>query len=164
MSITWKPLALVRVPAKPSGLWELAAEYVGGSRLLRMRVVGQDEKGNKTSTTWHVDKDLESPADGLSSDPCAAQKPEKKPEAILTRAARRGALIAKIGGSTADIPDAGSLSTPYGTKRVFPVGSQCIITLASTDGGPLFFTMNDWPECFATHEGSLYVKIEEYAT
>ena len=164
MSITWRRVALVRIPAKPAGLWELGVEYVGGSRLLRMQVVGHDEKGNKTGTTWHADKDLESTADGLSNDPTPAQTPEKKPEALLNRAARRGALIAKIGGSTADIPDGGSPGTPYGTKKVFAVGSRCIISLASSEGGPLFFTMNDWPECFANHDGVLHVLIEESAT
>jgi hypothetical protein len=46
---------------------------------------------------------------------------------------------------------------------VFGVGSHCVISLASTEGGPLYLTMNDNPEGFTSHSGSLHVLIEQYA-
>ena len=72
--------------------------------------------------------------------------------------------LAKIGGSTADVPDstAGS-SGPYPGKKVFAVGSDCIVALpAAADGGPLFFTMNDKPSDFEQHTGELFVTIEHF--
>jgi hypothetical protein len=73
-----------------------------------------------------------------------------------------GALVGKIGGSSADLPDSSSPGAAYGNKRVFPVGSHCVVLLGSAEGGPLFLTMNDSPEGFAHHSGVLHVRVEEH--
>jgi len=70
----------------------------------------------------------------------------------LCATAPTGALIGKIGGSTADKPDAAS---------VFAVGQYCIRTLKTEESGALFLTMNDVPGNFAQHDGVLKVRIEE---
>jgi len=75
-----------------------------------------------------------------------------------------GALIGKIGGSSADVPDNSQQASPYGSRRAFAVGSHCVISLGATKGGPLFVTMNDTPEGFANHSGALVVLVEECGT
>jgi|SRR5579862_1362142 len=158
MPLPWKRVALVVIPAKPAGLWELALDYVSGSRLVQIRVMATDDRGNNVETSWKPDASASSTADGIdieAKDACTADK-------MLSRMARRGALIAKIGGSTADIPDGGNTAAPWANRKVFTVGSRCVVPVASTEGGPLFLTMNDCPSGFPQHEGRLHVLIEEY--
>lgn len=80
---------------------------------------------------------------------------------FLSNGAMYGALIAKLGGSSADVPDSSSATVPYRNKRVFAVGSYCVVLIGSTESGPLFLKMNDSPDGFAHHSGALYVLIEE---
>lgn len=87
----------------------------------------------------------------------------KKDEHLLLPTALRGALIGKVGGSTAELPDsspAASSSTSSG-RKVFVCGSHAIFELSGTDYGPLFLTMNDSPELFCEHSGELWVRIDE---
>ncbi len=49
----------------------------------------------------------------------------------------------------------------YSGRKVFTVGTYCVVTLASSDSGALFLTMNDAPENFKDHSGELHVLIEE---
>ena len=153
MNISWKQLGVVKVAAKAEGIWQLALEYVGGLRLLRLRVVDQDENRNAVWTTWHQTATDRATADGLI---------HVVKTGLLLTSAPPGALIAKIGGSTADVPDAASPSAPYGTKKVFAVGSYCVVNLAAQDAGPLFMAMNDSLDNVKHHEGALHVAIEEY--
>jgi hypothetical protein len=83
---------------------------------------------------------------------------------MLCGGAAYGALVGKIGGSSGDVPDSTvGTAGPYGNKRVFAVGTDCILTLATAaDGGPLFLTMNDKPEEFSKHSGELLVLLEYY--
>jgi len=74
------------------------------------------------------------------------------PQEVLLANVPRGALIAKVGGSTADKPDA--------TKQlVFAVGSECVVSLSSANRGPLFMIMNDDISQFEGHDGSLKVEV-----
>jgi hypothetical protein len=152
---SWNPVAVIKVESKPAGLWTIAMEYVPPSRLLRFRVVDKDGLKKTVSTDWKLGDDPGCGADGVASSATKA--------GLLCSAAPQGALIAKIGGSTADVPDSSSPGTsPYAGKRVFPVGSFCIVTVASvTDAGPLFLTINDVPDGFKTHSGALHVEISE---
>jgi len=156
MEPSWKPLKAVKVEAKPVGYWSLVIEYVPGSRLLRFALLTRDAQGQPLSTSWNPEAKVKCGADGTTVTPAKS--------GLLTGGAPYGALIGKIGGSSADIPDASQPTSPYGSKRVFAVGSQCVISLGATDGGPLFLTMNDNPEGFPNHSGALHVQIEEYAT
>jgi hypothetical protein len=81
---------------------------------------------------------------------------------LLPVSALRGALIAKIGGSTADVPDPSNPTTPYGSKRVFAVGLFCVVSLAAADAGPLFVAMNDSVGSKSGHAGTLQVAVEEF--
>ena len=156
MEPSWQKIKLLKLEATPSPLWYLASDYVAGSRLLRITVVNHDENNANVATTW-------SPIGGTNCGPEGVTTSAAK-SGLLTGGALYGALIGKLGGSSADVPDASSPTAAYGTKRVFAVGSHCVISLANADTGPLFFTMNDAPSGFAQHSGILYILVEEYPT
>jgi len=150
---TWNTISIVKVDAKPSGLWTLAVEYVPPSRLLRLRVVDKDESQKTVGKEWNRSQ-------GTTCGPDGDQESTTK-TGILCSTASVGALIAKLGGSTADVPDSTPGTTsPYTGKKVFPVGSFCIVAVTiAADAGPLFLTINDTPDAFNLHSGALYVEI-----
>jgi hypothetical protein len=84
---------------------------------------------------------------------------------MLCNGAAYGALVGKLGGSTADLPDSTPGTTaPYGNKKVFTAGTDSIIALpTAADGGPLFLSMNDKPGEFLKHSGELFVRLQYYA-
>jgi hypothetical protein len=156
MALPWQNMDLVPVSSYGRGFWTLACEFVPGSRLLHLRTVNENRDGQRVPILW-------SPA---GDNPCG---PDGDPSAIartgmLCSSAAYGALIGKIGGSTADTPDtAAGSSGPYPGKKVFAVGVECILSLpTAADGGPLFLTMNDKPESFPCHVGDLHVLIQYY--
>jgi hypothetical protein len=158
MPIFWQAMEsdVVRVPSQGAGYWALVQEYVPGSRLLRIRTVNQDQGGAELPTTWNPTDDVPCGPDGYFPDPGRT--------GMLCTGAACGALIGKIGGSTGDLPDstAGSAGL-YAGKKVFAVGTDCIISLpTAADGGPLFLTMNDKPSEFIHHSGELFVLLEYY--
>jgi hypothetical protein len=70
-------------------------------------------------------------------------------------------LIGKLGGSSADQPDASQTTAPYGTKKVFAVGSYSVIALTKDDAGPLYLTRNETLDAFSEDLGTLHILIEE---
>ena len=153
---SWKELVRAKVPAQPEGLWNIVFPYVYGPCLLKMTAVTQDDHGNDIPTKWKTTANDECSANGLL-------RPPKAPASFLVPSAPFGAVIAKIGGSTADLPETSPSGGPYPGRKVFVVGSCTVVSLASTDCGPLFLTMNDSPSGFAEHAGELWVLIEEAA-
>jgi hypothetical protein len=152
--LSWFPLKVLYIPACPAGFWTLAHEYIPGGRLLRVKVM-DGEKEQPVHTTWsHAHGSFCGP-DGVPLKPDKVQ--------MLCSTAWYGALIGKVGGSTGDLPDSTPANTtPWGSKKVFAAGSICILTMALTDGGPLFLTMNDQPERFSQHSGELLVSLDYY--
>jgi hypothetical protein len=67
------------------------------------------------------------------------------PDALL------GALIGKIGGSSAAIKNA----------TAFVVGSHCVLEISDTTKGPLFLTINDTCSGMQDNSGSIHVSIWE---
>jgi hypothetical protein len=160
MPITWIDIDLVRIPARPQGLWTLAQEYVAGGRLLRATVLGSDHERHPVQMVWCADSTNRCGPDGIIGNSANHANPSRA--GLLCPSALWGALIGKIGGGTADIPDSTAGATPYGTKKVFAVGYDLILPLASSDGGPLFLTMNDSPAGFSAHLGELLVQLRYY--
>jgi hypothetical protein len=76
------------------------------------------------------------------------------PATCLFTDAPPGALIAKIGGSTAGKTD--------GTK-LFVVGSYCVVELDDKTKGPLYLAMNNDPMSSLERSGSLQVTISQSA-
>jgi hypothetical protein len=163
MNLLWTFLNTVHVPACPAGIWTLVQEYVPGNRLLRAtvlhEVLQEDQKKHLVPVIWNTDPNSPCGPDGLY-----LPNPTKSASALLCVNAAYGALIGKIGGSTDDLPDpTAGVVAPWGTKRVFAVGWDCILALSTAaDGGPLFLTMNDHPERFAKHSGELVVQLQYY--
>jgi hypothetical protein len=134
----WENLTLARpsIPANPEGLWTPVLEYIEGAVKLRITATG----------LWSYLPNTNCGPDGYRAGGLAD-------DALSTRAPL-GALIGKIGGSTADIPDAEK-------DIVFVVGSFCVVTLTAEQRGPLFMTMNDRVAWFAHHTGELRISIFE---
>jgi hypothetical protein len=156
MPVTWRDLGLVPVPAKPQGLWTLALDYVPGGRLLRAMVVEFDAEEKPVAPEWHPDTNTHCGPDGIIKQTDTSK--------LLCSTALVGALIGKLGGSTADHPNPAPTAPPYDGKKVFAVGSELILVMGKTDGGPLFLTMNDLIENFPNHSGKLFVKLQDYPT
>lgn len=154
MPIEWVSIALVRVPAQPQGLWTLVQDFIPGGRLLHIGVVGHDPENHPVPRTWKPSSKLQCGPDGI-----LANTPRTS---LLCTTALFGALIGKIGGATNDVPDAIATAPPYGNNKVFAVGSELVLPLATTEGGPLFLTMNDSPEGFPMHAGELFVVLQYY--
>ncbi len=154
----WSLVDTVTVNAQPEGIWNLAIEFVPGPRLLRFRVVEKDKNGTPAPLLWTVNGTVNpalvcSPEGLLSSDAKTS---------YLCPGAALGALVGKLGGSTSDIPDPSQAAAPFGTgKRVFPIGSHCIIAMLAADSGPLYLTMNDEFKSFQHHAGTLQVEISD---
>lgn len=156
MDPAWQKVELIKLIATDAPLWTLVRSYVSGSRLLRFTVVDKDANKAPVATKWFPVDKTDCGPDGLATTTAKS--------ALLSNGALYGALIGKLGGSSADIPDSSAIGSPYGTRRVFAIGSHCVISVASADAGPLFLTMNDTPSGFAGHSGALYVLLEEYPT
>ncbi len=149
--LAWDKVKLLKLEMKPGPLWRVALDYVAGPRLLRFRVT--DDKGNPADSDW-----------GRKGHECKAYGSPTTPApntTLLCSTAPMGALIGKLGGSSADHPDTAANAAPYGTKKVFAVGSYCVIAMTKDDSGPLFLTQNEVLAAFAEEMGTLYILIEE---
>jgi hypothetical protein len=151
---SWKEMVRVKVAAQPEGLWNMVFPYVCGPRLLKITVVGKDAKGTDVSAKWKPTTNEECGANGLLTSP-------KSAATLLVSSAPFGAMVGKIGGSTADLPDTSPGGGIYPGRKVFTIGAYTVVGLVSTDSGPLFLTINDSPEGFVSHSGDLWVLIEE---
>ncbi|SRR6266498_3309923 len=121
------------VPAQPAGIWTLVAEYVRGPALVKVEA---------ENAKWKYSQADECTADGDLLSLISAQ-------ACILKGAPVGALIGKIGGSTAGVAD--------GT--VFLAGKMCIIELDQSKRGPLYFTINDELTGMGNNDGKLKVTI-----
>ena len=124
----------VKIDAKPTGLWTLATEWVEGPAILKF------EAGNEAwfysqsdSGKTYADGDLDSL---LATKTC------------LLPSAPVGALIGKIGGSSASATD--------GT--LFAIGKFTLLEIDKSKG-PLYLTINDELTGFSNNRGEILVKI-----
>jgi PA-IL-like protein len=130
----WSEVKEVSVPAKPTGVWTWAIDYVKGP----VRILVEADAGG----TW-------------SYSPEGVCGPDGDLNALLTGAnmllpsAPIGALLMKIGGSTAGSAD--------GTVRV--AGGKAYFEIDKSVTGPLFLTINDEPGGMIDNSGALKVKV-----
>jgi len=142
----WRSVTTVEVPDQPGRLWTVAVEYVTPGRLYRLSVKGSDKGEQK----WKPDGSEPCTADG---DPSLSRN-----AGVPIPDARIGALIGRIGGSTAD--SAG----PQDRALLFSIGRQCVIQAPDASTlkiGSLFLGINDVPSGAAKLEQSLKVEILE---
>jgi hypothetical protein len=128
------PLVTVAVPARPaqsgvSGLWTPVHDFVSGPCVLSFRASG----------VWSYSTTVTCTADG-------------DPASLLQRArclfadGPVGALIGKIGGSSAGVKD--------GT--IFLIGRAAVVSV-DAPGGPLYLTINDESSGMDNNDGAVTV-------
>lgn len=123
----------IEIKAKPDGIWTVAYEYVKGPALIQ--IVANDDQ-------WEYAPGKKSTANGdLTSMLC--------PQDTILPSAPVGAMIAKVGGSTAGTSDG----------RLFVVGKSSLLQLDQNTGGPIFLTVNDELTGLQNNTGSIKVKI-----
>jgi hypothetical protein len=152
----WRELTRVRVPERPEGgglarQWTMALELVGAGKLVKLEVL--IEEGVAESGTWRP----KAGADPLTAD--GDFQKLLKEDARLLPTAPYCALIARIGGGTADqpvIPDQGTVPA-----SLFAVGRKCIFQAPTTPVGSLFFAPNVPLAKMSEVEGTLLVAISE---
>jgi hypothetical protein len=130
----------VKVPDGAGNAWTAALDYVTVGKLYRIEV--------PSTSKWKPESANECNADGDAL-------LTRNGEPIITTAAV-GALIAKIGGSTADLkPDKDKLI-------LFGVGRHCVFSVSdSTKVGSLYLGINDIPNSRSQMSGELTVTIYE---
>jgi len=160
----WRQVAQAEVPSptKPpeeKSRWVLALELAPAGKTMKIEVTG-DKDGNKR--TW-TPKSF-STACSADGDIAGAQKADPQPSSAMPVAgAPRGALIGRIGGSTADNfpPASQGNPVPPAPYVLFPVGRKCVIAVPATLVGSLFLGVNDEQAQMAEVQGSLLVTIYE---
>ncbi len=136
---TWRELKKVTVPDKPGNAWTPALDYVTPGKLYLIEAA--------ETPKWKPESGTECTADG---------------DAALTRStaavldtAPVGALIGKIGGSTADMK-------PNKELVIFSVGRHCVFSVAdAAKAGTLYLAMNDVPASQSKVGNSIEVTIHE---
>jgi hypothetical protein len=135
-----------KIQARGSDLWTLVQDYVAGPVKLRIEVID-------ANALWQPATDQSCKAGGTGRNDVGA----------LVPSAAIGALIGKVGGSTADCPPAvtqGTIPQPSpGSPKVFAVGMYAVIDIKADESGPFFLTMNDILSGFINHTGEMTVKI-----
>ena len=131
--MTWTEVTdAIEVPARPEGIWTLVLDYVQGPALLKVEAKG----------TWQYSPSRGCGPDGDLNTLVSAGN------AILAEAPV-GALLIKVGGSTAGIGD--------GVVRV--AGSYAVVQLDHQASGPIFLTINDELTGLSDNGGQLEVRL-----
>ena len=143
MQPVWRSLGEFTVSAKPEGIWTKVLDYVGPSRKLRFTATGK--------WAWQDAKDAKDAKVGKHECGPDGDAKSQKPANALSADALLGALIGKIGGSSAAVNN----------TSAFPVGSYCVIDVDDKTKGPLYLTINDAPDGLDDNSGELTVSIWE---
>lgn len=128
----WVEVATVSVSAKPDGMWTWAHDWVEGPALIKFEAEGN----------WRYAPAGECSADGDLSSLIAARN-------CLMPDAPVGALIVKIGGSTAGAKDG----------KLFLAGHKAIVHIDQSVSGPILLSINDELTGMSDNFGSVEVKI-----
>jgi hypothetical protein len=143
----------LKVPGANGVSWTVALELVTPGTLLKIEVdpASAAWKPDGFTSTCTADGDVDGKARGLLS-----------PPAPLLASAAVGALIARIGGSTADMTlDIGPPPPTSPARLVFSVGRHCVFSVPTAPIGGLFLGINDSGARMAAIIGSLSVNIFE---
>jgi hypothetical protein len=130
----WTQVIEIVVPARPTGVWTWAVDYVKGPARILVEAVDGTWTYSSGRPACGADGDLESL---LSAD------------GTILPTAPSGALLVKIGGSTAGVND--------GTVRV--AGRKAYLEIEATVSGPVFLTINDQLGGMSDNAGELKVRV-----
>lgn len=156
---TWRVISTSLVPERPGCVWTPALDYLTPGRLYRIDVQelpkepAEGDPGDKTTVvqTWTP----ESVADPCTADGAEAEITRKNGSVPLTDV-RIGALIGRVGGSTAD--HVGQAER----MMLFGVGRYCVFQAPeAAKAGPLYLGVNDTPGSACHLKGQLQVRISE---
>jgi hypothetical protein len=153
----WREIVTrLNVPKSKGIIWTVALDYVAPESLLKIQVCGSTVVGGTLfgDGRW-LPLGFAAPctADGDVGDTCRGSLPAPVP---LLASAPVGALIGKIGGSSADITaDTGNPPS----RILFSVGRQCVLLVPQTVVGSLFLGINDAAARLGGVEGSLLVNV-----
>ncbi|MET0504460.1 MAG: hypothetical protein ABWZ85_03975 [Luteibacter sp.] len=120
------------VPAKPTGIWTWAFDYVQGPALISIEAEG----------SWKYSGTQQCGPDGQLNGLVGTAN-------LILPGAPLGALLVKVGGSTAGVND--------GVVRV--AGTRAVVTIDEKASGPVFLTINDELTGLSDNDGQLKVKL-----
>jgi hypothetical protein len=150
---TWNPILIgFKVPQGADMPWTTALEYAPIGRLLKIEMVVDPNSSTPTGGVW---------TPRGSAKPCTADGEFCNglgDAGLILSTAPRGALIGKIGGSTAD-HCVDTSQAP--TRLLFSIGRFSVLTVPQTPTGALFLGINDRPELMGNVSGFLIVNIFE---
>jgi hypothetical protein len=143
----WRPLKLLthKIPGRPGCGWTPVFDYLTPGKMYRLQVPVQGTTGDDQK--WEPESAGECTADG---NPATARG-----TALLLASAAVGALVAKIGGSTAD------LTADKDKVVLFAVGRHCVFTVDAAKGGTLYLGVNDSAGSMFNVNGQLTVELCE---
>lgn len=163
---TWgRNETIVRVPDREGSTWTLALDWLTPGKLYRIEVrsvaeappSGDPEAPKPAPAPLPAEEQKWTPFG--ASQACTADGDTtglSRREPLLIPEARLGALIAKVGGGTADIV------VDKAATLLFPVGRYCVFKAPEDPKtGPLFLAMNDSPASAGQATASLHVVITE---
>jgi hypothetical protein len=152
---SWREIKKVKVPGGEKSLWTPALDYITLNKLYRISVEPIIDPNQPNANPPVMVAQHWTPESGSK---CTADGDVKlsRSGGLVIDGVAPGALIAKVGGGTADLkPDA--------TKTVlFSVGRHCVFSVSEPAKlGALYLGMNDAPGTTASVDGELEVTISE---
>jgi hypothetical protein len=149
---TWRPITTTKIPEREGCAWTPVVDYLVPGKTYRLEVPMRDipaSPGAPAKTEdqkWRPESAGECSADG---------DPEKQIDNLMISGAAVGALVGKIGGSTADLkPDKDKLV-------LFTVGRYCVFTVEAAKAGTLYLGANDTMDSLVRVQGQLEIKLSE---
>jgi len=153
----WRKIVSEVAVPEPGKQWKLALDYLTAGRIMMLEVLIDPTRNPPVPGTWTPDgfSGACSPDGDFAG---TLHGDRSNSGALLVPSAPPGALIARIGGSTADQTlDTGA--TP--SRIMFSVGRKCVFSVPSTPTGSLLLGVNDDPSRMALVTGQLLVNIYE---
>ncbi|HEV2416890.1 MAG TPA: hypothetical protein VGX94_03735 [Terriglobia bacterium] len=165
MQPLWRSIVTdFEVSAKPQGIWTKILDYVGPSRKLRLRATGTWTWQEAAPAPSGSPQPVTKPANAIDAVKAAASSAAVSighfgqcgpdgdiyvtaPADALLADVLPGALIGKIGGSSAAVKNSGA----------FVVGSDCVLEVDANTKGPLYLTIND--SCVGMHDNSGTIRV-----
>lgn len=137
---TWREIWKIKVPDETGNAWTAALDYVTPGKLYKIVVASKEKWKPESGNACNADGDATLTRSG----------------AVILDTSSVGALIAKIGGSTADLkPDKDKL-------MIFSVGRHCVFSVTDPlKTGSLYLAVNDTPSSQSKLEERLEVSIHE---
>lgn len=152
-----KVVAELTVPQNAADQWTLALDYLTPAKIMKIEVVVDAARNPAITGQWTPQGYRAAcPADG---DLAGTAREVPNFGTLMVASAHAGALIARLGGSTADLEADASTTAP--TRIVFSVGRQCVFTVPASPTGSLFLGVNADKSRMTGITGSQVVNIYE---